>query len=193
MKSYTRAQVAELLGVEARKLEGWVARGVLQPQGSPQGSGHPHLFTFPEIVRAAILVEAQESLGLRFARPGFLSKLLHDQLSEREIDQERRRIERTPPERAAIPILVGRRRIGSLPAEDPDDLILHVYRKLLYSDAAGRGEGPLRRSSQMSLELTQRNNEHILPGSYVLLRIEVGPIVRRILEGVAQCDLTGQR
>lgn len=178
MKTYSRGQVAKLLGVDPRKVEGWVARGVLRAEGIGEGTGSPYRFAFPDIVRAAILREAQESLGTRFVRPGFLSKLLHEQVSNWRIDQERRRIESvraTPPRPHRRP---------SFPRGEPDDLILHVYRKM-----ARRGDGSVHRTNEMEVEAMQRRDELVLPGGYAVLRLEVGPIVRNILYRMARLDL----
>lgn len=176
MESYSRAAVARLLRVEPRKLEGWVARGVLKPMDTEPGTGNPHRFTLPEIIRAAILLETQESFGPQFIKPGKLATLLREHVTDRRLEAEREHVERTP--------WTPRTPRGGmrLPAGEPGDLILHISKDLLSDDDEPGG----RQSRRLALTLTTRKREHIWPRSYVVLRVEVGPIVRSLLWRLAR-------
>jgi len=178
MEIYSRSQVAQLLHVDPRKIEGWVARGVLRPHGSG-GTGNPYQFSFAEIVRAAIIHHGQEDLGSRFVRPGSLSKLLHEQFSDHTIGQERRRIEEAMNKEP-------KPRKGRIPRIEPDDLILYIYRGL-----AEKEDGTVVRSD-LQIKETRGGSEHFFPLSYFHLRVTVGIIIRSILIRMKRMELKAE-
>jgi len=177
MEKYTRTQVAKLLGVDPRKIEGWVARGVLRPEGIGKGTGNPYRFSFAEIVRASIIHHTQEDLGSQFIRPGSLSKLLHEQLSDQTITQERRRIEKVFSEER-------RRGKDYFPILKPHDLILHIYRSVEQKDD-GTWEG-----IDLRIKIMPHSREGFFP-SFVNLRIVVAFIIRSLVVRLDRMELSG--
>jgi len=179
METYSRAQIGKVLGVKPRKIEGWVARDVLKPEGVGEGTGNPYRFTFAEMVRAAIIHHTQEDLGSQFVRPGLLSKLLHEQLPDKTISQERRRIEEVISEER-------RRRKGYIPTIKPDDLILHLHRDIVQK-ADGGWEG-----IDWRIKAMRRNGEHFIPRSFVHLSISLALIIRSILIRIGRAGFQGE-
>lgn len=70
-------QAAEILNVPARRLEGWVERGLLRPRIKRGRTPHRNRaqFGWPELMMAAIVAESQKLLGRHF-RPGNMCRLI---------------------------------------------------------------------------------------------------------------------
>ncbi|MFC1491023.1 hypothetical protein ACFLQ0_00330 [Nitrospinota bacterium] len=120
MDQFTRAQAAQLLKTNPRKIEGWVSRGILRPIQAGRGKGNPHQFTFAEIVRAFMIHETQENLGTQFIRPRIVSEHLHNRLSDKKIHRDRKRIEKS----GWLEKWLGPRR--RYPVGESDDLIIYI-------------------------------------------------------------------
>ena len=180
MEIYSRSQVAQLLGVDPQKIEGWVARGVLKPHGTGHGTGNPYRFSFAEIVRASIIRNAQEDLGSRFIRPGLLSRLLHDQLSGRKIGEERQRLEKTISKER-------QKGKGYIPTIKPHDLLLHIYRDHVQKED-GTWEGV-----DWQIKVMPRESENFMPRSFVHLRIALALIIRSILVRMDRMEIKAQK
>ncbi len=88
--TFTRGEVARLLGVKGRKLEGWIARGILLPCKTSEGAGNPHLFSFEEVVRVAVIHEFQEVFGAKFCKPGSIVKQVRKFLTKNKINKAKR-------------------------------------------------------------------------------------------------------
>jgi len=174
MEKYTRTQVAKLLGVDPRKIGGWVARGVLRPEGIGKGTGNPYRFTFAEIVRASIIHHTQEDLGSQFVRPGFLSELLHEQLYDQQIEKERHRIQ-----------LDRQRGKGYFPSIKPYDLVLHIDREF-----EEKKDGTVTPAG-WKINAMRHDREHFFPHSFVHLRIVAGLIIRSLVVRLERLELSG--
>jgi hypothetical protein len=55
--------LADLLGTNARRVEGWVEQGFLKPAVRGRGPGRPHKFTLDHLLQGALLLEVQANFG----------------------------------------------------------------------------------------------------------------------------------
>lgn len=58
-------ELAALLETPARRIEGWVDRGLLKPKRSGRGQGRRRAFSIYNLVQAALLIELQRAFGER--------------------------------------------------------------------------------------------------------------------------------
>ncbi len=172
MKVFTRTEAAKLRRVPPKKLESWVARGIVKPRGAGRGGGHPYYFTFPEVVRAAIIHAAQEYLGTH-VRPRLLSKALHEELSDLSINEVRAKIEPLIKEGATAE---ARRRAQRV----LDEAVLVLFR-----DVGERDDGTEYRRDKWSVEENRSWEEEgpALPssGPVLSLRVEYGHLIHILL------------
>jgi len=75
--SFTSGQVATALHIPPRRIEGWAEKGLLSPRvlRGRTRFGDRRQYTWPDVMMAAILVEAQRILGTQL-RPGILAEAI---------------------------------------------------------------------------------------------------------------------
>ena len=148
--------VARAVGIPARRLTGWVERGVIVPSAPASGSGTRTGFTPEDILRVAIVAEVQRLFGTNL-RPGSIATTILadpftvpwvDTVSRLTIRHDRRRQQSAEPNSEAKPRLV-----------------LYVY-----PDAKGRP----------SLGATSKPLDELLKARPVILVIDPLPLWSRI-------------
>jgi hypothetical protein len=58
-------EVALLLDVSVRRVEGWVEQGFLKPSIPGRGAGKPHWFSWRDVALAVLLLELQRAFGAK--------------------------------------------------------------------------------------------------------------------------------
>ena len=81
---FTSSQVARAVGVDSRRLEGWMERDILRPKGESK-QGVPMEYSFGDAMVAAVLAELQRLLGSDF-RPGRVASLVEEALDPRSLN-----------------------------------------------------------------------------------------------------------
>jgi hypothetical protein len=73
--SYTVKAVAHAVNIPARRLEGWVERGIIVPTLPSSGTGTRTRFSRQDVFRVAVIAEIQRLFGTDF-RPGSIASTI---------------------------------------------------------------------------------------------------------------------
>jgi hypothetical protein len=67
---YLTGDVAKMLGVNPRRVEGWIEQGFLVPAVPGKGPGHRNLFSLEQVILGALILEIQANFGEKSALVG---------------------------------------------------------------------------------------------------------------------------
>ena len=68
-RQFRLGELARVLGVDARRVKGWVEQGFIRPAVQGRGPGQPRLFDTEQLARSALLLALQSAFGTKSPLP----------------------------------------------------------------------------------------------------------------------------